>query len=67
MHLEDVVQLLDKLPFMISKFEFLQSQVSLLCYSTINCGGMGQLSKLPRYRPVMECHRGNVILDLNSD
>ena len=28
---------------------------------------MGQLSKLPGYRPVTECHRGNVILDLNSD
>ena len=34
---------------------------------TINYGGMGQLSKLPGYRPVAECHRGNVILDLNSD
>ncbi len=34
---------------------------------TINYGGMGQLSKLPGYRPVTECHRGNVILDLNSD
>ena len=34
---------------------------------TINYGGMGQLSKLPGYQPVTECHRGNVILDLNSN
>ncbi len=39
--------------------------INMTC--TINYGGMGQLSKLPGYRPVTECHRGNVILDLNSN
>ncbi len=35
--------------------------------STVTHGGVGQLSKLPSNWPVMNCHRGNEILNSSAD
>src|SRR6266851_4965990 len=62
MHLEDIMQLLNKLPLMISEFETPQSQVSLLCHSIQLLMAQGILQQVEHQVPSsgnIKQHQGN--------